>query len=93
MQESLFNKILSFLHGASVAFIVLGTFATFTYFSPFGLAQALSISFVFIFISLVIVLWVDSLNTKRVTLREMKKQTEILERMEKTLHDKELSDN
>ncbi len=93
MQESLFNKILSFLHGASVAFILLGTFATFTYFSPFGLAPALSLSFVFIFISLVIILWIDSFETKRASFNEMKKQTEILERMEKTLHDKELSDN
>ncbi|MDD2358235.1 MAG: hypothetical protein PHX13_10030 [Thiovulaceae bacterium] len=93
MRESLFNKILSFLHGASIAFIALGAFATFTYFSPFGLAPALSLSFVFIFISLVIILWIDSINVKRMTLSEMKRQTEILERMEKTLHDKELSDN
>ena len=93
MQESLFNKILSFLHGASIAFILLGAFATFTYFLSFGLPQALSLSFVFIFISLVIVLWIDSLGMKKVTLDEMKKQTEILERIEKTLYDKELSDN
>lgn len=93
MQEFIFNKILSFLHGASIAFILLGTFITFTYFLPFGLPQALSISFVFIFVSLVIVLWIDSFSVKRVTLNEMKKQTQILEKIEKTLNDKEISDN
>ena len=93
MQESLFNKILSFLHGASIAFVLLGTFITFTYFFPYGLPQAIAISFVFIFFSLVIILWIDSFSVKRVTLNEMKKHTQILKTIEKTLHDKELSDN
>ena len=83
MQESLFNRILSFLHGASIAFVLLGTFATFTFFLSFGLSQALSVSFVFIFLSLVVLLLIDSLKIKREVLDEQKKQTEILQRIEK----------
>lgn len=93
MQESISNKILSFLHGASIAFILLGTFATFTFSLAFGLVQALSLSFVFIFLSLVIVLLIDSLGVKRDVLNEQKKQTEILERIEQRLNDQKLLDN
>lgn len=93
MQESLFNKILSFLHGASIAFVLLGTFATFTFFLSFGLPQALSVSFVFIFLSLVVVLLIDSLKIKREALHEQKKQTEILQRIEKNFNDQKLLDN
>ena len=93
MQDTTFNKILSFLHGASIAFIVIGSFATFTFFLSFGLPQALSLSFVFIFLSLVIVLVIDALGNKRALLHEQKKQTEILERIEKRLDDQKLLDN
>lgn len=93
MQDSVFNKILSFLHGASVAFVLLGTFATFTFFLSSGFSQALSLAFIFIFLSLVVVLWIDSFATKRSLLQEMKKQSEILERLEKNFDDKKLLDN
>ena len=93
MQDSLFNKILSFLHGASIAFVILGTFATFIFFLSFGLPFALSLSFVFVFLSLVVILWIDSLRFKRNSYDELKKQTEILERLEKALHDQKLLDN
>jgi hypothetical protein len=93
MRDSIFNKILSFLHGASIAFVMLGSFLTFTFFLSFGLAQALSSSFIFIFVALVIILWIDSFATKHATLEEMKKQTEILQRLEKNLNDQKLLDN
>lgn len=93
MQEILFNKILSFLHGASIAFILLGTFATFTFFLSFGIPQALSFSFVFIFLSLLVILLIDSLSIKREMREEQKKQTEILQRIQTDLHDQKLLDN
>ncbi len=93
MQEILFNKILSFLHGASIAFILLGTFATFTFFLSFGIPQALSFSFVFIFLSSLVILLIDSLSIKREMREEQKKQTEILQRIQTDLHDQKLLDN
>lgn len=97
MQKTTFDKIAGFLHGASIAFVILGTFITFKIFLFLGVIDALTVSFVFIFISLVILLVVDSFRVNRLRLDEVKKQTQILEKIEKRLNEtteiKELSDN
>ena len=97
MQKSTFDKIVSFLHGASIAFVILGTFITFKIFLFLGVIDAITVSFVFVFISLVILLFIDSFRVNRLRLDEVKKQTQILERVEKKLNEqtdnKELSDN
>ena len=93
MQKATFDRILSFLHGASLAFVIIGTFITFRVFLFLGVLNALLVSFVFLFISLVVTLLIDSFRVNRQRLDEVKKQTQILEKIQKQLDDKKLLDN
>lgn len=93
MQKATFNRILSFLHGASLAFVIIGTFITFRVFLFLGVINALSAAFVFLFISLVITLLIDSFRVNRLRLDEAIKQTQILEKIQIQLDDKKLLDN
>lgn len=93
MQKATFDRILSFLHGASLAFVIIGTFITFRLFLFLGVVNAFLVSFVFLFISLVVTLLIDSFRVNRLRLDEVKKQTQILEKIAKQLDDKKLLDN
>ena len=93
MQESTFHRIIGFLHGASAAFVLLGTVITFKLFLVLGIVDALAVSFVFLFLSLFILLLVDALRINRIRLDEVKKQTQILLEIQKSIHDKELPHN
>ena len=93
MQKATFDRILSFLHGASLAFVIIGTFITFRVFLFLGVLNALLVSFVFLFISLVITLFIDMFRVNRQRLDELKNQTQILEKIAKQLDDKKLLDN
>lgn len=93
MQKATFERILSFLHGASLAFVIIGTFITFRVFLFLGVLNALLVSFVFLFISLVITLFIDMFRVNRQRLDELKNQTQILEKIAKQLDDKKLLDN
>jgi len=79
MQKDFFDKIISFLHGASWAIIVLGSAIIFKLFSSLGLIVAIFSTFLFIFISLFFVLLLDFFTINRKRLLEEKKQTQILE--------------
>ncbi|WP_345993815.1 hypothetical protein [Sulfurimonas sp. HSL-1716] len=93
MQKTTFDRILGFLHGASLAFVIIGTFMTFKLFLFLGVINSLLVSFVFLFISLVVMLLIDSFRVRRMHLEEIKKQTKILQTIEKRLDDKKLLDN
>lgn len=93
MQKTTFDRIYSFLHGASLAFVIIGTFITFRIFLFLGVVNALSASFVFLFISLVITLLIDSFRVNRLRLEETQKQTQILEKIQMHLDDTKLLNN
>ncbi len=93
MQKTTFDRIYSFLHGASLAFVIVGTFITFRVFLFLGVLNALLVSFIFLFISLVVTLLIDSFRVNRLRLDEVKKQTQILEKIQMQLDDKKLLDN
>ena len=81
MQKDIYDKIISFLQGASWAVVLLGALITFNIFFPFGLAFAIFTTIFFIFISLFLILLLDAFAVNRERLQEMKKQTELLEKL------------
>ncbi|MEA1917489.1 MAG: hypothetical protein U9N42_08180 [Campylobacterota bacterium] len=72
------NKIVSFLKGASWAYITLGSLVIFSIFSFSGLLNALFLSISFLFFSLFILLILDFLEKQEQKFEEIKKQTELL---------------
>lgn len=79
MQKDVFEKITSFLLGASWAFLLFGTFVTFQVFISFGLFVAFLLSIFFIILFLLFILLIDAFSTHREKLVETKKQTKFLE--------------
>jgi hypothetical protein len=81
MQKDIYDKIISFLQGASWAVVLFGALITFKIFSPFGIAFSIFITIFFIFVSLFLILVLDALSIHREKLQEMKKQTKLLEKI------------
>ena len=78
MQKNFFEKILSFLLGASWAFIALGAVITFKFFLFFGLASAVFTTFLYIIFSMFFILLLDYFKTSKDILKEKKEQTKLL---------------
>jgi hypothetical protein len=81
MQKERFDRIISFLLGASWAIVLFGALITFQLFSFLGFSLALFITIVFTVISLFLILTLDSFSINREKFYEMKKQTELLEKI------------
>ncbi|MDD5399994.1 MAG: hypothetical protein PHQ93_02265 [Sulfurimonas sp.] len=81
MQKDRFERIISFLLGASWAIVVFGALITFQLFFFLGLSLALFITIIFIVISFFLILALDAFRVNREKLYESKKQTELLEKI------------
>jgi cobalamin biosynthesis protein CobD/CbiB len=81
MQKDIYERIISFLLGASWAIVLLGALITLKLFITFGLAFAIFITILYIIISLFLILALDSFMVNKQRLAEAKKQTELLEKI------------
>jgi len=81
VQKDIFDRIISFLLGASWAIVLFGALITFKIFIVLGLGLSLFITILFIIISLFIILALDAFMVNKQRLTEAKKQTELLEKI------------
>ena len=81
MQKDRFDRILSFLLGASWAIVFFGALILFKSFLPFGLGLAIVVTIFFIFVGLFLILGLDAFSVNRQKLIEAKKQTKLLEKI------------
>ncbi|MFT7005326.1 MAG: hypothetical protein ACJAWW_002700 [Sulfurimonas sp.] len=81
MQKDIFDRIISFLLGASWAIVLFGALITFKIFIFLGISLALFITIVFVVISLMLILTLDAFAINRQRLQEAKKHTELLEKI------------
>ncbi|MDY0123144.1 hypothetical protein [Sulfurimonas sp.] len=81
MQKEKFDRIISFLLGASWAVVIFGALITFQLFSFLGFSLALFITITFIVISFFLILTLDAFVVNRDRLEEAKKQTKLLEKL------------
>ena len=79
MQKDIFERIISFLLGASWAIVLFGALITFKIFMVFGLGLAIFITLLYIIISLFLILALDAFMVNKQRLAEAKKQTKLLE--------------
>ena len=78
MQKDKFDRIISFLLGASWAIVLFGALITFKLFSSFGFSLAFFITILFIVTSLFMILALDAFQINRRRLEEDIKQTNLL---------------
>ena len=81
MQKDKFDRIISFLLGASTAIVIFGAIITFKSFQVFGIPLAIFSSIIFIITSLFMILALDAFSINRQRLDEAKKQTKLLEKL------------
>ena len=81
MQKDKFNRITSFLLGASWAIVFFGALITFRSFMFLGIPTTIFLTLIYIFTTLFMVLALDSFVINRQRLDEAKKQTKLLEEM------------
>ena len=79
MQKDRFNKIVSFLLGASWAVVLLGALIIYQLFSSLGVSISIFATIIFIIVSFFLILILDAFWVNREKLNEMKKQTQLLE--------------
>ena len=85
MQLRTFDTLLSFMLGASWAFIIIGALVTYSTFSFLGWLPALFITFIFLFIAFLIVLLLETLMMFRKNFDEKREQTRLLQEILETL--------
>jgi len=81
MQKDIYERIISFLLGASWAIVLFGALLTFKTFVLFGLGLALFLTLLYIIISLFLILALDAFMVNKHRLLEAKKQTKLLEKL------------
>ncbi|MEA1956030.1 MAG: hypothetical protein U9N02_06010 [Campylobacterota bacterium] len=81
MQKDIFDRMINFLLGASWAVVVFGALLTFKTFIILGFGLSLFITILFILVSLFMILALDAFAVNREKLVEIKKQTELLEKI------------
>jgi len=81
MQKDKFDRIISFLLGASWAIIIFGALITFKITSILGLSLSIFITILFVITSFFIILALDAFAVNRQKLEESIKQTKLLERI------------
>jgi len=78
MQKDKFDRIISFLLGASWAIVIFGAIITFQLFLFLGVTLSLFITIIFIVVSLFLILILDAFAVNRERLEEAKKHTQLL---------------
>ncbi len=81
MQKDKFDRIINFLLGASWAVVIFGALITFKIFLPFGFSFSMFITIGFVVVSFFMILALDAFAVNRDKLKEMKKQTKLLEKI------------
>jgi uncharacterized membrane protein len=81
MQKDIYDRLISFLLGASWAIVLFGALLTFKIFISFGIALAIFSMLLYIITSLFLILLLDAFETNKKRLAEAKKQTKILEKI------------
>ncbi|MCX6075968.1 MAG: hypothetical protein NTW78_03680 [Campylobacterales bacterium] len=81
MQKDIFDRIISFLHGASWGIVIFGTLIVFNIFLPFGISLSLFVTTFYIVISLFLILALDAFSVNKQRLAEAQKQTKLLEKI------------
>ena len=81
MQKDMFDRIISFLQGASWALALFGAFIIFKTFIFLGFSFSLFLTIFYLFFILMLILALDSFSINRKRLEEAKKQTELLEKI------------
>jgi predicted nucleotidyltransferase len=81
MQKDIYEKIISFLLGASIAIILFGAIVTFKIFIHLSLILAIFATLLYIIVTLFLVLTLDAFQVNKERLKEAKKQTELLEKI------------
>ena len=82
MQKDIYERIISFLLGASWAVVFFGALVTFKTFLVLGVALSLFLTLIYIIISLFLILALDTFMVNKQKLQEMQKQTKLLEKIE-----------
>jgi len=77
----MYDRIISFLLGASWAVVIFGALIIFKIFVLFGLTVALFSTLLYIIISLFLILMLDAFEVNKQRLEESKKQTALLEKI------------
>ena len=81
MQKDKFDRIISFLLGASWAIVIFGALITFKSTFIFGFSLSLFITILYIITSFFMILALDAFAINRQRLQESKKQTKLLEKI------------
>jgi ABC-type bacteriocin/lantibiotic exporter with double-glycine peptidase domain len=81
MQKDFYDRIISFLLGASWAIVIFGALIVFKITLFLGLALALFSVLLYIILSLFLILILDAFSVNKQKLTEAKKQTQLLEKI------------
>ncbi len=81
MQKDIFERITSFLLGASWAIVIFGALIVFKTLLILGFGLSLFITLLYILVSLFLILLLDAFLVNKQRLAEAKKQTLILEKL------------
>ncbi len=81
MQKDIYEKIISFLLGASWAIVLFGALITFKIFITLGIVLAIFATLCYVIVSLFLILTLDAFAVNKERLREAKKQTKLLEKI------------
>ena len=81
MQKDTYERIISFLLGASWAIVLFGALITFKFFIIVGTITAILMTLLYIFVALFLILALDAFMVNKERLKEAKKQTELLEKI------------
>ena len=83
MQKDIYEKIISFLLGASWAIVLFGALITFKLFIATSLILAVIATLFYVLLALFLILILDALLVNKQRLEEVKKQTKLLEKIYK----------
>jgi len=81
MQKDIYERIISFLLGASWGIILFGAIIVFKTFFILGFGLSFFITTLYIILSLFLILTLDAFMVNKERLLEAKKQTELLEKI------------
>lgn len=92
-KRSTFERLISLLQGASWALVLIGATSFFSLVHPFGILPALVAAFLGALPGLFFVVMFEIANLQVDKVYELRKQTELLEKLVKKQEDEKLSDN
>jgi len=81
MQKDIYDRIISFLQGASWGIVLFGAYFTFKFSISLGISFSIFLTLFFILVSLFLILALDAFSVNKQKLEEAKKQTNLLEKI------------